>query len=63
LAVEEVVAAWEMLGIRNRWSLFQNWVDFLKTKQAVSRDEWRQLYTFMQKCSKDFSGYSADDVW
>jgi len=63
LAIEEVVAAWEMLGMKERWPLFGDWVQFLKGKQAVSRDEWRQLYTFVQKCNKDFSSYSAEDVW
>jgi len=63
LATEEVVAAWEMLDMRNKWSLFPKWVDFIKSKQSVSRDEWRQLINFMTKCTKDFSAYSADDVW
>jgi len=63
LATEEVIAAWEMLDMRTRWPLFSQWLEFIKTKQAVSRDEWRQLLAFMAKCNKDFKAYSTEDVW
>jgi hypothetical protein len=52
-----------MLEMQNRWGLWNDWTEFMKGKQAVTRDTWRLFYTFTQQHPKDLNNYDADGCW
>eukprot|EP01119_Soliformovum_irregulare_P016617 TRINITY_DN4845_c0_g1_i1.p1 TRINITY_DN4845_c0_g1~~TRINITY_DN4845_c0_g1_i1.p1 ORF type:complete len:381 (+),score=110.93 TRINITY_DN4845_c0_g1_i1:324-1466(+) len=63
LSTEEAIVAWEILGMESRWPLMKDWIDYLKKHQAINRDTWRLLYTFIKQHPRDLTNYDPDGCW
>jgi len=53
-----------MLQLKKKWpSQWDKFIEFVKNRKAISRDEWRMLPAFIEQHPTDFSKYDPDACW
>lgn len=66
LSIEEVKTLWSMLGMANRWQLWNRWLEFVldkKKRQYLSRDEWCVVLTFAMEHKDGIESYDPEGPW
>lgn len=63
---DEALVAWKMLGMKEKWSLWDKWEKYLKehsSLKTISKDTWRMLLSFIEKVNVDLKAYDPNDCW
>jgi len=47
------------------WPLWQKFLEYIskREKKSISRDEWRMIFSFIEKHPKDLSAYDPEACW
>jgi len=62
---EEAIMAWRTVGIPDRWTLWDKWLQYLQENniRSVNKDTWLMLLRFIEQVGNDVSSYDSFDCW
>ena len=58
--IEECQSIWKVLGInQKKWKFWNDWTKYLefRKRNTLNRDEWQQLFSFIQLYPTNFDNY------